>query len=457
MGEQVNELKRRLKALGGGPPIAKAVPVWSSSSKGTHSSAIQDVVQQAADELRNANMNSVAPPSVWKPANTCLQGFVFVTGVCVRGPDFVYVQCDVGPEQQTITVQAGCGCGGRYLHSVLLGHLKSSDTNGGASPACFEQFYQSAEQARNKFFAWETHLACGARIKQACKQHKQFQSERKLEAERTRNSIYGQTSAVIENGISVYKMSVDEAQRTVTKLQAELANSATSNRGVKYAKIPNMVLRANGETLPGTSLAHCRIHCTTNKNCKSISFRSSDETCITSSASMMYHSSFNTYLKKRGGIDQPMAARSQFSLIPGMKFESQGSKKGAFYSLEACKMSCLNAPACRGISYSQERKICIRSRTDLQYDDQWDYYEKEASVTEPFDDMEFNEGLVTERKAKASQELGVLQNLVKYKREAEEIDVKKLAWTQQLPPKDAEDKALHEKGLREQSVAIPMP
>merc|ERR1711988_1693902 len=127
-------------------------------------------------------MNTALPPRLWKPPKaTCAQGFVFATGVCARGP-FVYAQCKVGPETRTgerlpVHIQAGCGCGGKYMHSVMMGNLEQGSAKfNQASAYCINEFMTMAGVARSNFFSWQEPVSCAASIEMACRAHSQQES-----------------------------------------------------------------------------------------------------------------------------------------------------------------------------------------------------------------------------------------------------------------------------------------
>jgi len=120
-----------------------ATHVETQAVNGQQRQGIQNALQEAANELKKTHMNTVMK-RIWTPKSFCRQGFVFVTGVCVKGP-FVYAKCEIGPEvagkPTFITVQAGCGCNGRYVHSMMIGHLESeSQTKNKAPQHCITEF-----------------------------------------------------------------------------------------------------------------------------------------------------------------------------------------------------------------------------------------------------------------------------------------------------------------------------
>lgn len=427
-------------------------------------SAMQDVV----NGLKREQMNVAFPPRLWRPPQAyCEQNFIFATGVCVKGP-LVYVQCDVGGLQSMkslpVTVQAGCGCGGRFLHSIMVGNLEQQSKE--KKPEfCVNEFTRFSELARAEFFSWNHHATCAIAIENACRQHETTLVQRQRWAQKEKLQVnIGVKMPIINNSISVYEMNVQQAQHTVDRLRQDLRNPGKWMQGVGFVKIPYLVLRSDGEEsspLTDTSLAECRFECTKNKECKSFSFKPSTGSCIMSADTLMYDEKFNCYLKKVTGVDELMTSQGgSFHIIPGMKMGDASSKaQEGYFSLQSCKLDCINADGCQSVSYSAEDGTCIRSEANLAYDEEYNYYEKEKKVIggTDFDEPAFNKKVANERRQKAQQELEVLQQLIAWKMKTNELSEGSQSVERALPRAEAFEEERHDLDVHAANVMLPVP
>lgn len=464
--EYVKKMETQMGALRIRTPLPPKVD--TILAEGPQPTAIEAAMEEAADELKKASMNTALPPRIWNPPKaTCAQGFAFVTGVCVKGP-FVYAKCQLGPDSSEITVQAGCGCDGRFLHSIMVGHLQRQpeEKQRKASPRCVREFYKFSEAARTQFFTWQTQATCAGLIETECTRHHATVAQRQQSALRQKAALdVHMTSPLINNTISAYKMTIKEAEEREAMLRKKLATPTDWMQGLNYHKIPNIVLRANGELFKDYPFGKCRMHCSMNKKCKSMSWNRVDQECVTSSNTMLYDESFNCYLKKQTGYDETMTMKDgNFHMLPGMRMEPEGDggEPETGYSLAECQFDCVNAEDCKAISYSAEKQLCIRSRTSLEYNEDWDYYEKgKASVKDQMfkerREKQWDTDVAVERKEKANAELSVIKQVVDFKTKSEELSMKSLATGRYLPQSDAEALTLQDKETSAAEVVLPVP
>jgi len=410
-------------------PAVTSIHVEPTVVKGPQPRAVEAALQEAANELKKSHMNTALQPRIWTPPHaTCRQGFVFATGVCVKAP-FVYVKCELGPVEggspTLVTIQAGCGCHGRYLHSMMVGHLEQeSRKSTKSSSRCIKEFQEHSEAARNKVFAWQPYAMCAGLVYAACNKYHESQAERKEIERHDKLNFFSDTSQIINDTISDYRLTIKQAVRREGELRKELADPNVWMPAIQYYKVPYLVFRDNGEEVKDIQFAACRLRCSSNRKCKSMSYKHVDETCIMSTNTPMYDENFSCYLKKRTGYDEGSTEMmGSFHMLPGMKTQEaddENTEHGS--SLAQCKYDCLNSERCQAVSYSSESMVCIRAESSIAYDEQWNYYEKE--VTTPTDNMMFNPNeydkkVIQERKVKAAQELQVIKKLVTYKRKTE--------------------------------------
>ena len=460
--QRVKMYKEQMSSLGSREAV-HATHVETQAVKGQQRQGIENALQEAANELKKTHMNTVMK-RIWTPKSFCRQGFVFVTGVCVKGP-FVYAKCEIGPEvagkPTFITVQAGCGCNGRYVHSMMIGHLESeSQTKNKAPQHCITEFQKNAEAARSKLFGWQPYTACAGIIDTACAKHDQIVLQRQAMSKRESTKLLTMTNPIINDSIADYKLTIKGALAREHELRKAIADPGVWMPSVDYYTIPYLCLKENGELAKGIPLGQCRMRCTSSRACKSFSYKPLDESCITSSNTLLYDDTFDCYLKKKLGFDEgPSSNGGSFHMIPGMKVQDEDGANRAPYSLAECQLDCVNAEDCGAVSYSSEKRVCIRSRGSVDYNEEYTYYEKQLTLTKEtlFVPGAYDKQVIMERNEKAAQELSVINKLVTSKRVSQELAIKSLSTAHNVPEADALEMQRQEKERLASDVVLPMP
>jgi len=414
-GNQLSlKIQHNIKQVGAAAPI---VVEWNSvQAKRSAATAVQTALQAAADELATYEFNSAVLPNIWTPPTAvCKMGFVMETGVCSKGP-FVYPRCSVGPYGADVTVEAGCGCTGQLMRNIMVGNVEKPSGWPGAK-RCVKDFHRHAEMARQNVFKVPQIMSCAQQIHSMCKQNAHLRKEamqnRQTGLKGIVRGIERQKNQVIKNRISIYKQSIKQLTKTILRLRHDLATPAIWSAPIKYRKIPGMHLLDNGDLHPNTPLKSCRNMCSSDRKCKSISFRKVDNSCYMSVSTMTYDYSFNCYLKKTG---QDMPGKDSFDIIPGMKIVNSDTKKLESkvdkVALSECQGDCLNSDKCRSVSYAKSTGECLRSDVSLSYDDAWDYFDKDTSGLPKFDVNHWDAQVGKERRTKIMEQMRVAEKVL---------------------------------------------
>jgi len=275
------------------------------------------------------------------------------------------------------------------------------------------------------------------------------------------DKIYEQKAEIIRTETSIYKLTVKESQERVAKLETIISTPLKWSKDIVYRKIPNMALKAGGEEVNDYSLGKCRIKCTQSKFCKSISFRKRTGTCYISSQTMNYDDQFNTYLKKEA-IKDLSGVGGEFILIPGIKLKPpdatvQGGSGANLFTLEECQSDCITSPQCKSISFSKSQGLCIRADSTLDYDGEWDYFEKDLSGVEKFDGRAYDIEVNDERKIKATRQLEVIRQQLRFTKEQDKLSASTPAYEKNRPLAFALAEERAEGAVSNAKVILPLP
>lgn len=457
----VVSVQHKIKAVGKPPPHVEVY--LNSAARGQQSSMIQTAMQAAADELQTQHFKPAVLPNIWTPATAdCKMGFVFARGTCTKGP-YVYPKCALGVNGAAVTIEAGCGCGGQYMRTIMIGNVeKSSGELGLSTQMCVKDFKRHAEVARQKIFETVSVFECGRQIEEMCTAKAQRYIAA-IEDKTTgliaiKKNISDQKNQLINNQISVYQQSRSDLARTVSRLRHELATPAIWSAPIKYRKIPGMHFLDNGDLHPRTPFKSCKVMCSASRKCKSVSFRRMDNSCYMSSSTISYDDDFNCYLKK-GERDAPSS--DSFDTIPGMKIVTPDTQKVESkvdkVSLAECKGDCLNSDECKSISYSKSTGECLRAEVSLQYDSEWDYYDKDKSGLPKFDAPSYDVQVANERHSKVISQLHLAEKVMKKKQEEDDASLEVEARKRNVPTTSIMQARATDEKRENQPVVLPVP
>jgi len=449
----------KLSDIGPAPahPAFEAAP----TPGGPQRSVIEAAMFASAQELAQNNMNTIATPYKWVPQGAyCEQAFVIATGVCQKGP-MIYTQCDLGPENSVVTVQAGCGCQGKFIQSVMVGNLKEVPNAAGLGAAqCAKEFHRYSEEARNKFFNWREQVNCAAAIEHQCKARqntlqldKMDRTGKPKEMREGMDKLEHDKNQLLSHTMDAYKMSVLQAQRTADKLRSQLADPSEWTKPISYKRIPGMKLDQGEEVTGEMGPQSCQMECSKDQSCKSVSFRPKDGLCLVSPSTLMYDDSWNAYLRTS---DADSGGKS-FNVIPGMKLQTPddvvyaGNVK---VTLDECKHDCLISDQCKSVSYSSVG-VCIRGEAGIDYDDDWDYFEKQVATADWHNS--YYDKVTKERREKKKLELSVIEQVIKTKRTHDAMSVQALAYQEIKPVAEAEAEANMVDDRLQRDVILPLP
>merc|ERR1711990_1275 len=191
----------------------------------------------------------------------------------------------------------------------------------------------------------------------------------------------------------------------------------------KFSKIPFFVFKADAEVqLNCNSAQECVDRCGGMATCKSASWSERKRDCMTSKKALSFNGDFTffsrrVYSEEKAFGDNRMGNYRRFA---GLMYESQEFTRYEEKSEEECKKYCDTAVdghnrRCNGFSYNENKQICLLSPYGLNYEKDYDYYEKnpepkivEEKTTDP------KTGLVTITKKEVPVNLDVpLEEAVK--------------------------------------------
>lgn len=238
--------------------------------------------------------------------------------------------------------------------------------------------------------------------------------------------------------VSTMKLNEGEA-----KLKADSAAMAKGEQKVMshYSKIPYFKGFAGAKEIKDLSeYDQCQRICDEQPLCKSFSWDQRSKLCFWSVAALDYDPHYILGVRASAlTTADPLAKWREF---PGIKFINAQSKQLDGLNEKACQAKCDQDVDCKSYSFRRDTGFCAWSSVGLAYDDDFNYYEKGASMTKA--EMAKHQALKQERLVLKNQlAVEAAQAAAEQAEEEKENDAKnaeKAKWMNGTPTKAQETK-----------------
>jgi len=151
-----------------------------------------------------------------------------------------------------------------------------------------------------------------------------------------------------------------------------------------YSKIPFFVFKDGSEFhTKARTQRECQDICGGRPDCASYSWSARKSQCLTSARALSFNGDFTFFSKRvfsapKSGGDNVMGRYRRFD---GLMYQSKDFTRYEDKSEKECKKFCDTAVdghnrKCNGFSYSENTKVCLLSPFGLNYDEDFDYYER---------------------------------------------------------------------------------
>jgi len=356
----------------GGPGSAE----WTALEESASNREISDSIKQMkAQMVRNAKKNKfrfLEAPKVTMPDNSC--GSVFVSGVsvCNTGP-FIATSCPI--KGTNTLVKVGCGCFGDLIRGEQYGLLTDKGTN----PDCVTKFNSKEAPLRQKRCEQAGFGTCGLDTYNKCISLLAAETNNAIEVQSVMaQSVHDtvvDTRTKFKIAMNDFSKKLKRTQDEVVKLHERISNAKDRwTKWYRFKKVPMV-------KFPGTVLeddhdvGSCTSFCGQNPACKSFTFDSTKRECSWSTDGFRYSDDWTLHIKP-----EHVASSMKFYAIPGMKYDNADMTTKVNKSPIECKVACHFDASCRMYSSSQVPGAdkCILTGRTLSYQDNTDYYEKEA-------------------------------------------------------------------------------
>merc|ERR1719502_402096 len=146
-----------------------------------------------------------------------------------------------------------------------------------------------------------------------------------------------------------------------------------------YRPIPGFAMRSGATVIKQATKMQCEKKCTSEKDCRSFSYRMSDRTCIWSLSSLSFDPDFMFAVKSSNPN-----ARSKFREFDGMVYRTQGWTIVGGVSPARCRAMCQAHKRCKAYSARGRDKLCLMGPKGVAYSGDFTYYEKRGIPYVPF-------------------------------------------------------------------------
>lgn len=152
----------------------------------------------------------------------------------------------------------------------------------------------------------------------------------------------------------------------------------------KFNKIPFFVFKDGAKNEPTVETRRqCEDTCLGRPSCKSYSFSENKQDCLTSTNRLAFNGEFTFYSRRVYGDEKGSGDKlmSRYRAFPGLVFQSKDWTRYDEQTEADCKRFCDTAVdghgrKCNGYSYDLDKQICMLSPFGLQYENDYDYYER---------------------------------------------------------------------------------
>merc|ERR1711871_247815 len=146
-----------------------------------------------------------------------------------------------------------------------------------------------------------------------------------------------------------------------------------------YRPIPGFAMRSGATAIKQATKMQCEKKCTSEKDCRSFSYRMSDRTCIWSLSSLSFDPDFMFAVKSSNPY-----ARNKFREFDGMVYRTQGWTIVGGVLPARCRAMCNATKQCKAYSARARDKLCLMGPKGVAYSEDFTYYEKRGIPYVPF-------------------------------------------------------------------------
>jgi hypothetical protein len=163
------------------------------------------------------------------------------------------------------------------------------------------------------------------------------------------------------------------------------ANEEDNQKKEQFSKVPFFIFKdgATNEPNAGTQ-RQCQDVCLGRATCNSYSWSDKKKDCMTSKNKLSFNGKYTFYSKRvysvgpKGSGD---TVKSRYRAFSGLVFQSKDFTRYEEKTEDECKRFCDTAVdghgrKCNGFSYDDDDQVCMLSPFGLQYETDYDYYER---------------------------------------------------------------------------------
>lgn len=158
----------------------------------------------------------------------------------------------------------------------------------------------------------------------------------------------------------------------------------------QFSKIPFFVFK-DGATneKDADSQQKCQDVCLGRTTCKSYSWSRKQKDCLTSKHKLSFNGEYTFYTRRvyAGEKGSGDALMGRYRAFAGLVFQSKDFTRYEEKTVDECKKFCDTAVdghgrKCNGFSYNEDKEVCMLSPFGLQYETNYDYYERNPEPIE---------------------------------------------------------------------------
>jgi len=304
----------------------------------------------------------------------CYQSFEFKWTVCGNhkgDPIQLFCRTEIDGDLHEIP-NAGCHCNDVYMHGEFTGFMPVPSF----PKPCASKFIENSVEARNRYLVTAPYRACGMKLHRQCEERKALVRERKAKGEEQARQSKERKNKPLYKMIRAYDKGMVDSQRDLDTMAQTMQQSQYN-----YYHIPG--LKLEGQPQHADSNVGCRHMCNMKGNCLSYSYSQEDFNCFMSEMRLNYDPGYTLYVKiqHREGL----SAHAKFFTLPGISGGSGAGNGGdgaeTYFSEKMsfgeCKYDCFKDEQCQAFSYNQESHECNGMDTGINYNANYQYYEKQ--------------------------------------------------------------------------------
>lgn len=192
----------------------------------------------------------------------------------------------------------------------------------------------------------------------------------------------------------------------IDPMQSEEAQNvlAISDMKAAFSAIPNFMLTSQSKEVEAESRADCESVCQNDPSCKSLSYRARDQRCYLSRKKLNYRTGWSLHLKETKMADTgAMETTGKYNKFDSLMFRDKNFPRSRS-DQKTCQSRCDADPDCGSYSYNVARQLCLLGSSDVVYDPEFQYYEKNPSLKDMAASMSSSKEPRPEEEATEEQE-----------------------------------------------------